>query len=191
MEMLLFGAILIFMFDSVPFLLPWVIVKLTKRDDDEAPAEPQPVVPYSTRSLAPSPRPVATEEFMKNPFRPPSAQVDDVVPDHWNNSGGGSSVVPPKGVQGWSWGAFMLNWVWALFNRTWIGLLCLVPYVGFIFCIYLGIKGRELAWRNKRWDSLEHFNRIQRRWSIGAAALVFGGAGIGILAAVAAPAFYR
>lgn len=127
---------------------------------------------------------------MTNPFNPPTAVVDDVF-DNENNSGGGSRIIPPDGVKGWSWGAFLLNWIWALFNKTWIGLLCLVPYIGFIFSFYLGFKGRELAWRNKRWDSVEHFNRVQRKWSIWAAVLVFGAAGIGIVAAIAIPAYQQ
>lgn len=71
----------------------------------------------------------------------------------------------PDGVAGWSWGAFLLPWVWAIGNSTWIGLLALIPYVNIPVMIWLGIKGREMAWRNSRWDSLEHFNRVQRRWS--------------------------
>ena len=76
------------------------------------------------------------------------------------------SVVVPEGVKGWSWGAFFLNWIWAIGNKTWIGLLCLVPIVGFVMAFVLGFKGREWAWKNARWDSLEHFNRVQRLWSI-------------------------
>ena len=30
----------------------------------------------------------------------------------------------------------------------------------------LGAKGREWAWKNKKWDSVEHFNRVQRKWSL-------------------------
>lgn len=127
---------------------------------------------------------------MNNPFTPPSAQVDDLALAE-NNSGGGSAIIPPPGVKGWSWGAFLLNWIWAVSNRTWVGLLALVPYVGLVMSFYLGFKGRELAWRNKRWESLEHFNHVQRRWSIWACVLIFGVAGIGILAAIAIPAFVR
>lgn len=72
----------------------------------------------------------------------------------------------PEGVKGWSWGAFLLSWVWAIGNRTWIGLLCLLPFIGFIFAIILGIKGREWAWKNKKWQDLDHFNRVQRDWSL-------------------------
>jgi len=72
----------------------------------------------------------------------------------------------PDGVRGWSWGAFLLNWIWAIGNKTWIGLLAMVPYVGFIMAIVLGIKGREWAWQNGEWESVEHFNRVQRQWTI-------------------------
>jgi hypothetical protein len=125
---------------------------------------------------------------MNNPYKPPLARLDP-VPAGENNSGGGRSIVPPPGVKGWSWGAFLFNWLWAVFNRTWIGLLALLPYVGFVFSIYLGIKGRELAWRNKRWDSLEHFNSVQKRWSVWALVLFVGVAGLGILAAILIPAY--
>ena len=125
---------------------------------------------------------------MENPYQPPQAAVDDVMSGE-NNSGGGSSVIPPPGIKGWSWGAFLLNWIWAIGNRTWIGLLCFVPYVGIIMSFYLGFKGRELAWRNKRWDSIEHFNAVQKKWSWWAVVLIVGVMGIGILAAIAIPAY--
>lgn len=124
---------------------------------------------------------------MHNPYQPPKSTVDTSNLD-LNNSGGGSGITPPPGIKGWSWGAFFFNWLWAIFNRTWIGLLCLIPYIGLIFSLYLGIRGRELAWQNKRWKSIEHFNRVQRRWSIWAG-VFFGIAIIGILAAIAIPAY--
>ena len=59
----------------------------------------------------------------------------------------------PDGIRGWSWGAFFLNWIWAIGNGTWIGLLALIPYVNIVMMIILGIKGREWAWKNKKWES--------------------------------------
>jgi len=94
----------------------------------------------------------------------------------------------PEGVKGWSWGAFMFNWIWALSNRTWIGVFALLPYVGFLMAVALGIKGREWAWRNKKWESVEHFQRVQRRWSLWSLLFV-GVAIVGILAAIAIPAY--
>jgi len=77
------------------------------------------------------------------------------------------SVDPlPEGIKGWSWGAFWLSWIWAIFNKTWIGLLALIPVVNLVMAVVLGIKGREWAWRNQTWTSLEHFNRVQKNWNI-------------------------
>lgn len=71
----------------------------------------------------------------------------------------------PDGIKGWSWGAFLLGPIWAIGNNTYVGLLTLVPYVGFIMSFVLGFKGQEWAWKNKQWDSVEHFNRVQEKWS--------------------------
>lgn len=76
-----------------------------------------------------------------------------------------SDDIPP-GIKGWSWGAFLWNWIWAIFNNTWIGLLALIPGVNLVMIFVLGAKGREWAWKNKKWDSVEHFNRVQRKWSL-------------------------
>lgn len=95
----------------------------------------------------------------------------------------------PDGVTGWSWGAFLLSWIWAIGNRTWIGLLALIPYVGFIMAIILGIKGREWAWKNNEWESVEQFNRVQKKWSFWGVLLVVGIFAIGILAAISIPAY--
>lgn len=82
-----------------------------------------------------------------------------------NNSGMKQDTFP-SGVEGWSWGAFLLSFIWGFGNNTPISVLSLVPYAGFGMNIYLGMKGRELAWKNKRWKSVEHFNRVQRLWSV-------------------------
>jgi hypothetical protein len=95
----------------------------------------------------------------------------------------------PDGVKGWSWGAFLLNWIWAIGNRTWIGLLALVPYIGFIFAIWLGFKGREMAWKNGKWESVEHFNRVQKSWSRWGVGIVVGFFVLGILSAIVIPAY--
>jgi hypothetical protein len=124
---------------------------------------------------------------VENPYQPPQAFVADMPLRLENNSGQGRGVTLPPGVAGWSWGAFLLNWIWALANSTWIGLLAIIPYVGFIVAIYLGVKGRELAWCNKRWASVEEFDRVQKSWSKWGVILVFGMIGLGILAALVIP----
>ena len=92
-----------------------------------------------------------------------------------NTSGQGKgSTVPPE-IKAWNWGAFLLNFLWAVGNRTWIGLLTLLPFIGFVIPFILGFKGTEWAWQNKRWKSIDHFKRVQKKWAIwgGACTAVF------------------
>jgi len=93
----------------------------------------------------------------------------------------------PEGVKGWSWGAFLLNWIWAIGNRTWIGLLALIPYIGFLVAIWLGFKGREMAWRAGGWQSLDHFNRVQKNWSRWGVGILLAVFALGLVSAVLAP----
>ncbi len=87
----------------------------------------------------------------------------------------------PPGVKGWSWGAFVFGWFWAVCNKTWIGLLALLPGIGFVMHIILGFKGREWAWQNDQWDSVEHFQKVQRRWSLWAIGIVLVFIGLFVL----------
>jgi hypothetical protein len=125
---------------------------------------------------------------MSNIYNAPQADLNH---EGDNNSGQGKGSVPPPGVTGWSWGAFLLNWIWSLGNGTYIGLLAMVPYVGIIMAIVLGIKGREWAWQNKRWDSVEHFNRVQKKWSAWAVGILVVPALLGIIAAIVLPMMNR
>jgi len=83
-----------------------------------------------------------------------------------NTSGQGELATVPEEVKGWSWGAFALTWIWGVFNSVWISLLCLIPFFNLAWAFVLGVKGNEWAWRNKKWDSIEHFKSTQRSWNI-------------------------
>jgi Cytochrome oxidase complex assembly protein 1 len=87
----------------------------------------------------------------------------------------------------WNWGAFLLNWIWGIGNGTPVALLTLVPVCGFVMMFVLGAKGSIWAWHNKRWDSLEHFARVQRRWAI--AGVIVWIAGIALFVAIFAGTF--
>ncbi len=105
-----------------------------------------------------------------------------------NASGQGKGSLVPEEVKGLCWGGFFWNWIWGIFNRVWLSFLIFIPVVGFIVAFVLLFKGREWAWQNRTWESVEHFNKIQRRWTIAGlipVALVI----IGIVLAVALPAF--
>lgn len=73
--------------------------------------------------------------------------------------------IPPE-LDRWNWGAFLLNWIWGLGNNTFLALLVFAPFIGFVMPFVLGAKGSAWAWRNGRWTSVEHFQRVQRKWAI-------------------------
>jgi Cytochrome oxidase complex assembly protein 1 len=76
-----------------------------------------------------------------------------------------ASVIPPE-LDRWNWGAFLLNWIWGIGNNTFIALLMFVPGVNIVMLFVLGVKGSKWAWRNKRWEDVDHFKRVQRKWAI-------------------------
>jgi hypothetical protein len=90
-----------------------------------------------------------------------------------NTSGTKDGEIPP-GVKKWNWAAFLMPAIWGLFSG--------VPYTIILFgaallptgvqfmvmlgaSLFLGFKGNELAWRGKKWSSVEHFNSFQKQWT--------------------------
>ena len=82
--------------------------------------------------------------------------------------------IPPE-IDRWNWGAFLLSWIWGVGNNTFIALLALIPIFGqLVMPFVLGAKGSRWAWRNGRWDGVEHFKRVQRQWAIWGAIIWLG-----------------
>ena len=82
-----------------------------------------------------------------------------------NTSGQGKNAIVPPEIDRWNWGAFLLNWIWGLGNNTLIALLVFVPLLGFFMIFVVGAKGSAWAWQNKKWDSVEQFQSVQRQWT--------------------------
>jgi hypothetical protein len=82
-----------------------------------------------------------------------------------SRAGSDPNVIPAE-IDRWNWGAFFLNWIWGIGNNTFIALLTFLPLFFVIMPFVLGAKGSAWAWRNRRWDSIEHFKRVQRLWAI-------------------------
>ena len=83
-----------------------------------------------------------------------------------NNSGQGKLATLPPQLYGWNWGAFFLTWIWGIGNNTTIAFLTWIPVANFFMIFMLGAKGTEWAWQNKRWNSIEHFKKVQKLWAI-------------------------
>ena len=71
----------------------------------------------------------------------------------------------PEEIKGLNWGAFGMNVIWGTAMRVHIAWLCVVPFIGIVMPFVLLIKGNEWAWRNRRWDSIEHFLQVQKKWA--------------------------
>ena len=75
----------------------------------------------------------------------------------------------PYELRGWNWGAFVLSWIWGIANKSYISLLVIplsfIPFLGLGMSVYLGVKGNELAWKNRQFSSLDQFRQIQKTWS--------------------------
>jgi hypothetical protein len=102
--------------------------------------------------------PVGLILFLKRPLH------QSLKPDE-RSGRGDASVIPPE-IKGWSWAGVGLGFQWGMFHSVWISILSFVPVVGLLVKVYLGLKGRELAWQKTQWASTESFLRVQKGWDI-------------------------
>ena len=84
----------------------------------------------------------------------------------------------PEEIQRWNWSAFILGPIWGLVHGIWWSALGFLPFlplsptfrsIGFVVLVgvmlILGLKGNEMAWRARQWDSAEKFLAVQQRWA--------------------------
>lgn len=76
-----------------------------------------------------------------------------------------TGAATPAATGRWNWGAFLMTWIWGLGNGTYIALLALLPVVNIVMAVILGIKGGRWAWKNRRWENVEQFTRVQALWT--------------------------
>ena len=109
-----------------------------------------------------------------------------------NDSGQKDATLPPE-LRGFNWGGLLLSYIWAVGNKSYVGLLGLIPIVGILMRPFLGFKGNEMAWRNRRWESIEQFRATQKTWTVAGLCIVLGFNffALPIMAAVLFPVFGR
>lgn len=85
----------------------------------------------------------------------------------------------PQEIQRWNWSAFILGPIWGLLHGLWWSILGFLPLLPFLspalrpvaiivligVMVILGLKGNEMAWRARQWESAEKFLAVQQRWS--------------------------
>ena len=133
-----------------------------------------------------APQPPASPPVAPGAYSPANLNVSA------NDSGQGDASTLPPELRGFNWGALLGSWIWGIGNNVWIGLLAIVPCVGFFMRFYLGAKGNEMAWKSKRWDSVQSFRSAQTTWTFVGIALIGASLFMGlIMSAILFPVFAR
>ncbi len=132
-----------------------------------------------------APQVISPQMVMPSGITPPVMAIPD------NDSGQKTAKLPTE-LQGFNWGGLLLSWVWAIGNKSWLGLLGLIPIVGFFVRFFLGFKGNEMAWRGRKWQSVEQFRATQKTWmAAGLCIVLLSGFFILPVAAILFPVFAR
>lgn len=78
----------------------------------------------------------------------------------------------PDEVKKWNMGAFMHTFLWGISNDVYESLavfVVIIPFIGWVAGIFiafwLGLKGNEMAWKKKQWDTVKDFNMAQSSWN--------------------------
>ena len=80
-----------------------------------------------------------------------------------------TSKLPYDYTKDFSWGAYFGTWIWGLYNRSYMTLFMWVAGatpLRELFKIYCGLKGNEWAYKGKKWNDVEAFNKSQKRQTI-------------------------
>ncbi len=111
----------------------------------------------------------------KNENKKSSHVKRTVSSDYKNNNSGDKKSDVPKEIKGWNWAAFLIPPLWGLFSGVPIAIIMLGLYLPIfsdemrvialiVGSIFLGFRGNELAWKGKKWKSVEHFKKVQKKW---------------------------
>lgn len=129
-------------------------------------------------AAAPPPSSVSTEGVRagRGPEDLRADSTDSGAASQAPNDSGTPEANLPEELKGWNWGGLLLPFVWGPFNRVWLGLavvLVFIPPMSDVLvlllygpaAIFVGMRGNELAWRARKWDSIEQFRAVQAQWA--------------------------
>lgn len=128
------------------------------------------------RRPAPSPPSTVSADRVRTDRGPEDLRDGSDVPLDAQNDSGTPEAKLPVELRGWNWGGLLLPFVWGPANRVWLGLAVLLVFIppmsgALVLLIYgpaalfVGMRGNELAWRARKWDSIEHFRMVQAQWT--------------------------
>ena len=131
------------------------------------PSPPPPVQPYGPTPGQYQQQPYPGQQYPA-PAPPPSYPAYGMPPGG-NTSGMGQGYPVPPEASGWTFAGFIPYGLYSFFNgdTTWgvIGLVTSFLGFGLIYSIYVGITGKESAWRNRRFNSVQEFQSTMSAWN--------------------------
>ena len=134
-------------------------------------------VNYSRDKPIDSSDPVTNFPKVQKPVRELEKRENNLPNEPVNDSGTRRGQLPSS-LRGWNTAAFLIGPVWGPANGVWLGVVSLIflaiPTIDWgwrltlylIFGLVLGYYGNLLAWRGRKWDSTEHFKKVQDKWMI-------------------------
>jgi hypothetical protein len=104
----------------------------------------------------------------------------------------GPGYPAPAVASGWTFAGCVPFGLFAFFNKSvvWglVGLLggfvpiaSIFPIVALVYAIYIGIQGRELAWRGRKFASVGQYEETMTVWNTWGAALAVVSVLLGVL----------
>jgi hypothetical protein len=125
------------------------------------PASPPPATAYAPQEYSHYHTPMAAPVSSGYGYAP--------LPPDGNTSGMGTAYPAPAQSQGWTFAGCVPWGLFAFFNgNSTMGALGLVAQffgLHIVYAIYMGIKGRELAWQGRRFDSVSQFEDTMKAWN--------------------------
>ena len=91
-------------------------------------------------------------------------------PPDGNTSGMGEGYLVPPHASGWTFAGFVPFGLFGFVNglTVWgvVGLIGhFIGILSIIYWIYIGIQGKELAWKHRRFDSIQQYEETMRAWN--------------------------
>lgn len=156
--------------------------------------------------IAPVQQPYQQQPYQQQPYQQPYQPGANFDPTYSGQGGPNDHLGTPPNIHSFSWGGFVLGWLWGVCNGVYwslvllliglvssimplvlntdegfvISILCSVA--GLIISIILGVKGNKLAWKSKRFNSIDHFVAVQKGWRT--AGLIVFWIGVGLVALI-------
>ncbi|MBN2083339.1 zinc ribbon domain-containing protein [bacterium] len=144
---------------------------------------PPPHRPPPTAAETPPPPPPAYPGAQSNPYQPPpqapyQPPATGYQPGGYgyygnldsNTSGMGPGYPVPPEASGWTFAGCVPYGLFAFINGSvlWgvLGIVLNFVSLGIVYIIYIGIQGRELAWRSRRFANVQQYVDTMNAWNV-------------------------